>query len=170
VSRGDGPQLDDVERVLTGDLEVEGLTVDTDLRWHLVSCLARAGRVGEAHIAAELARDDTDLGRRHAATARAARPDPEAKADAWKLLLEDHSLSHTMSRQVWGGFALLDQEDVLAPYVEAYFDVLARVWEERSLDWAISFSEAMFPQFGPSQDLLARVDTVILNGEIPVTQ
>jgi aminopeptidase N len=126
-----------------------------------VTCLARSGRIGEAEIAGELASDDTDLGRRHAATARAARPDPDAKADAWRTLLEDHSLSHTVSRQIWGGFALLDQEEVLAPYVDAYFDVLSQVWDERSLDWAISFSNGMFPQFGASPALLERVDGLL---------
>jgi aminopeptidase N len=161
VSRGEDPQLADVARLLSGDLQIDGLIVDTDLRWHLVTCLARSGRIGEAEIAGELASDDTDLGRRHAATARAARPDPDAKADAWRTLLEDHSLSHTVSRQIWGGFALLDQEEVLAPYVDAYFDVLSQVWDERSLDWAISFSNGMFPQFGASPALLERVDGLL---------
>ena len=167
VARAPGPEPADVDRLYRGTLRFPGLTVDKDLRWHLVICLARTDVIGEEAIATELASDDTDLGHRHAATARAARPDPDAKAQAWTRLLEDRSLSHTMSRQLWGGFALLDQPDVLAPYVGAYLDVLDQVWAERSLDWAISFSNGMFPHFGASPELLEKVDARLSDDELP---
>jgi aminopeptidase N len=166
-ARADEAELADVQRVLEGDLEVEGVTLDTDLRWHLVISLARAGSIGEARIDAELARDDTDLGRRQAATARAAQPTSEAKAAAWQQLLEDSTLSHTVSRQLWAGFSQLDQEEVLAPYVDGYFDVLDQVWEERSLDWALEFSEGTFPHHAAGDDLLAKVDARLADETLP---
>jgi aminopeptidase N len=153
-ARADETELADVERLLEGDLEVEGVTLDTDLRWHLVISLARAGAIGDDRIDAELARDDTDLGRRQASTARAAQPTSAAKAAAWQQLLEDSTLSHTVSRQLWAGFSQLDQEEVLAPYVDGYFDALDRVWDERSLDWALEFSAGTFPHHAAGDDLL----------------
>ncbi len=158
VARADEQQHRDLRRLLHGELELPGLELDTDLRWHLVIQLARAGTLDDQAIDTELERDRTDLGERQAATARASRPDPDAKQAAWNRLLTDTDLSHTLSRQLWTGFAQLDQRDVLTAYTDRYLDVLDDVWQERSLDWAISFSTAMFPHWDAGPALLDRVD------------
>src|SRR6185312_10040174 len=72
-----------VQGLLDGTEQFEGLAVDTDMRWHLLQ-LAIAGRADDAAIDAELARDNTAAGERHAMTVRAARPTAEAKAAAWR--------------------------------------------------------------------------------------
>jgi len=167
TSQADPEQHRDVERVLDGERAFEGLAVDTDLRWHLLICLARGGAEVDARIDAELERDPTDLGARSAATARASRPSPQAKQEVWEQLLEDPSLSHTMSRQLWSGFVRLDQREVLHPYTDRYFGVLERVWSERSLDWAIDFSAAMFPHWDASEELLTRVDAHLDDADLP---
>jgi aminopeptidase N len=167
AARGDSRQLADVRRLLDGDWIVDGLAVDTDLRWWLVTALTQAGAAGEELIAAELERDDTELGRRLAATARAAQPTADAKDTAWTQLLEDTTLSHTMSRQLLAGFSQLTQPEVLAPFAHRYFDVLDRVWGERSLDWAIEFSEDAFPHVSASDELLDRVDTELAREDLP---
>jgi aminopeptidase N len=166
TAKADARERADVRRVLEGELTIDGLTVDTDLRWHLLTSLAQAGDVETAEIDAELARDSTDLGQRQALTARAVRPTAEAKQEAWDRLLQDTGLSHTLSRQLFVGFAQLDQPDVLAPYVDRYFEALGPVWAERSLDWAIEFSTGTFPHPAASPDLLARVDDH-LAGDLP---
>jgi aminopeptidase N len=158
TAKADADQLADVRRVHRGELTIDGLTVDTDLRWHLLTALAQAGQAGADEIDAELERDPTDLGQRQALTARAARPTEDAKQDAWQRLTEDTTLSHTRSRQLWAGFAQLDQEPVLAPYADRYLEVLDEVWSQRSLDWAIEFTTHTFPHYAASEDLLARVD------------
>ncbi len=161
VARAEPAQLPDVRQLLDGELHLEGLVVDTDLRWHLITCLARAGAVDDAVIDAELERDPTDLGQRQAATARAAQPIAAAKERAWRQLLDDRELSHTMSRQLWTGFSQLDQREVLQAYTERYFEALEEVWASRSLDWAIGFSTAMFPHADAGPELLERVDGVL---------
>lgn len=155
-----------VAGLLEGSWVLDGLTVDTDLRWHLLTCLARADATDEARIDAELARDDTDLGARAAATARASRPDPAAKQAAWDRLLGDTSLSHTMSRHLFGGFVRLDQEEVLAPFTNRYLAVLDDVWAERTLDWAIAFTEAMFPHWAVDEALLSRLDAILTDPDL----
>ncbi len=65
---------------------LEGLAVDTDLRWTLLTALARLGEADEAEIAAELERDNTISGQEHAASARAIQPLAEAKAAAWEAV------------------------------------------------------------------------------------
>ena len=166
-ARGDGEQVGDLGDLLAGDFAVDGLVLDTDLRWHVLTCLARAGATDAARIAAELERDPTDLGERHAATARASLPDAEAKREAWDRLLEDTTLSHTLSRHLWTGFNRMDQADVLAPYAKRYLGVLDDVWEQRSLDWAIEFATGMFPHPAASSDLLDEVDRTLRREGLP---
>src|SRR5207247_5056556 len=67
--------------LLDGSLVLDGLTVDTELRWALLGRLVSRGfgagqnrAFGPGEINAELARDATDAGERHAAACRAAIP------------------------------------------------------------------------------------------------
>jgi aminopeptidase N len=159
--------LDGIAQLLEGDLTFDGLAVDTELRWHLVTNLARAGHRDASLVDAELARDHTDLGERHAASARAAMPDPQQKAAAWTRLLDEPSLSLTMSRQLWGGFQQLRQPALIEPYVTEYFAALPQVWDSRSLDYAIEFSAGMFPFATPSEDLLTRVSDALEQPDLP---
>jgi aminopeptidase N len=140
-----GPDhLAGVAGLLDGSATLAGLEIDTELRWHLVRCLAAAGAAGEDLIAAEEERDPTDAGHRHAAAARASRPDPEAKAAAWRALVEGDLPLATM-RAIMGGFRQPDQELLLTPYTKPYFDALGPIWERRGPDVAMSFAESLYP-------------------------
>ncbi len=130
--------------LLAGTETVEGLAVDTELRWTVVRALAAAGAVSEDVIAAEEERDPTDAGHRHAAAARAARPDEGAKAAAWRDLTEGDLPLATM-RAVMGGFRQPDQELLLQPWVQPYFDALGPIWERRGSDVGMSFTEMLYP-------------------------
>src|SRR5207244_9104941 len=57
IAAAHGEQLAEVRGLLDGTVSIEGLTVDTDLRWHIVRSLAAAGAVDDDVIAAELERD-----------------------------------------------------------------------------------------------------------------
>ncbi len=131
--------------LLDGEEAFDGLAMDTDLRWHFVRALAAGGAIGEDHIEAEGARDPSDRGRRRAAGARAARPDPEAKRRAWERVVGDPSLPLALTEEIMSGFQQFDQEDLLAPYAERYFDALTEVWESRDPVDALAFAGAMFP-------------------------
>jgi aminopeptidase N len=134
--------------LLEGSVSFEGLAVDAELRWDIVTALAAAGvDDAAALIDAELERDPTDKGERYAAGARAARPDPEAKAEAWRSLLEDRSLSLAMHDETMRGFQQPGQEPLLEPYAGRYFDVLPEVWEDRDLEFTLHFGEVMYPRW-----------------------
>lgn len=150
-----------VRGLLDGAWTPDGLVLDTDLRWHLIVALARTGAVDGDDIDAELARDDTDMGRRFAETARAIRPTHAAKERAWDMLLEDEDLSLTIARNIWIGFQQLAQPDLIQDFVESYFAALDRVWSERSLDWTLEFSAGMFPHAAAGPELLDRVDVML---------
>ena len=96
------------------------LAVDTDVRWLIVATLARRGVFGEEEIATELERDNTNTGAERAAGARAGLPTVEAKAEAWRLATADPDIPNETHRSIAMGFISYGQEDVLAPYVDAY--------------------------------------------------
>ncbi len=160
-------QLDRLRAVLDGSEQVDGLALEADLRWTLVVALARAGRLGLVEIQAELDRDPTDLGDQQATAARAARPDPDAKRQAWDRLLGEEELSHTMARQLWAGMQQLTQPDLVAPYADPYFAALDDVWSTRSTEWAIEFATGMFPHAAASADLLAAAERARDRDDLP---
>ena len=149
--------LEELEGLLDGSVTFDGLEVDQDLRWVLVTGLARAGRIGEDTIAAELARDNTISGREHAAAARAARPVPEAKAEAWRTVLDPDTPNET-SRSIVLSFMRSDQEEVLEPYVDAYLDAADKMWDILGPHKASVAVEYLFPKPLGSPELVSRVD------------
>jgi aminopeptidase N len=124
---------------------VEGLVVDTELRWTLVRSVAASGADDAAAlVAAEEERDATDAGARHAAAARAAQPHEAPKAEAWSALV-DGDLPLAMMRAVMSGFRQPDQEPLLQAWTAPYFDALLSVWERRGPDVGMSFTDMLYP-------------------------
>ncbi|WP_340379133.1 aminopeptidase N [Streptomyces sp. SS7] len=158
-------QLDLLEALLDGSQTIEGLAVDTELRWAFVERLAAVGRFDEAEIAGEYERDRTAAGERHAATARAARPTPEAKAEAWAQVVESDKLPNAVQEAVIGGFVQTDQRELLAPYTEKYFEVVKGIWESRSHEIAQQIAIGLYPAIQVSQETLVRTDTWLAAAE-----
>ena len=130
-----------------------GLVVDTELRWHLVECLAALGALAEGEIDAEQARDDTAAGRLHALTARAALPTPQAKARAWEQVTGDSSLSNHETGAVAGGFWRVGQDELLRPYVDRYVAELPALWDARTPQVAGTLARELFPSTLVEQDV-----------------
>jgi aminopeptidase N len=158
VAHGD-EALDDLEGLLDGSLVIEGLSVDTDLRWSLLTGLARAGRADDERIAAELRRDGTISGQEHAAAARACRPSAEAKAEAWEIAVVRDDVPNETQRSVVLSFMQHGQEEILQPYVEEYLRVADTLWEEKGTQRASTALEFLFPRPLASRELLDRVNT-----------
>ncbi|WP_282792408.1 aminopeptidase N [Streptomyces sp. CC224B] len=151
-------QLDLLEALLEGTRTIEGLAVDTELRWALVGRLAAVGRYDEAEIAAEYERDRTAAGERHAAAARAARPTPEAKAEAWASVVESDKLPNAVQEAVISGFVQTEQRELLAPYTEKYFAAVKDVWESRSHEMAQQVAVGLYPAVQVSAETLEATD------------
>mgnify|MGYP001398701983 CR=1 FL=1 len=156
--------------LLDGSVELDGLAVDQDLRWSLLTGLAQAGRVGEAEIAAELIRDTTISGKEHAAAARAARPDTDAKAEAWAAVFDPATPNET-GRSIVLSFMRPGQDEVLAPYVDKYLDEVTSAWDRLGTHRASVALDLIFPRVLASQDLLDRVDRWLAKTDaIPAAQ
>ncbi|QPP08842.1 aminopeptidase N [Streptomyces bathyalis] len=156
-------QLALLEGLLDGGESLEGLAVDTELRWALLQRLAATGRAGEKEIASELERDATSAGERYAAMARAARPTAEAKTEAWASVVgsgaaAETGLPNAVQEAVIGGFLQTDQRELLAPYSEKYFEVVKDIWEQRSHEMAQQIVVGLYPTLQVSQETLDATD------------
>ncbi|MFG2285328.1 aminopeptidase N [Streptomyces sp. NPDC048595] len=158
-------QLDLLQGLLDGTAEISGLAVDTELRWSLLQRLAATGRADEQAIAAELERDRTSAGERHAAMARAARPTEEAKAGAWASVVESDQLPNAVQEAVIGGFVQTDQRELLAPYTAKYFDAVKSVWDSRSHEMAQQIAVGLYPALQVSQETLDATDAWLASAE-----
>ncbi len=151
-------QLDFLAGLLTGNVVVPGLEVDTELRWALLRRLAATGRADDAAVDAELALDPTDAGRRHAAASRAAIPDAEHKAAAWQLVVQSQELGHEGIAAVAAGFGQPEHAELLTPYVDEYFAALPEIWASRGDHLKRLLGDGLFPYWAASPELLQRVD------------
>ena len=147
------------------------LTVDTEVRWLIVTALARRGVFGEKEIAAELERDNTNTGAEHAAGARSSLPTPEAKAEAWRLATADPDVPNETHRSIAMGFVNYGQEDVLAPYVDAYAKLAETIskredgWDTRGYAAIGAVLRWLFPETLATADVVGRFRRYLEEGE-----
>jgi aminopeptidase N len=157
----------DLQGLLDGRFSIRGLAVDTELRWHLLHRLVVLGAASDAEIQAELERDPTAAGQRHADAARAARPTPEAKADAWRRAVEDESLPNAVQAAIIGGFWNAEQTQLCEPYVEKYFEVIGDVWRNRTSEMAQQIVIGLYPTLLVSPKVVERTDVYLQDPDVP---
>jgi aminopeptidase N len=149
-----------------------GLQIDTDLRWRMITALAAGGRIDAdgpqtPFIDAEVVRDPTAAGKRHAAAASAARPQADVKHRAWREVTEDDTLPNSTTRAIVTGFAQPGQAAVLAPYAKNYFEVIAQVWERRSSEVAQTVVVGLYPSWDVSTAGLEAADWFLGGLHVP---
>ncbi len=130
--------------LLEGSTAIDGLVIDTELRWRLLHRLVSRGAAGQARIDAELDSDRTDAGERHAAQCQAAIPEPAAKQAAWAEIVGGN-LPNATFRAALGGFTDSDQDELLAPYAPRFFEVVADLWRAWGSDMGQYFAKYAYP-------------------------
>ncbi|MER6689799.1 aminopeptidase N [Streptomyces minutiscleroticus] len=154
----DAADLQLLQGLLQGTAKIDGLDVDQELRWALLEPLAAHGAADESALAAELARDDTASGKRHHVRCLAARPSAAVKAQAWAAVVESDALSNALVEATIAGFAQPSQRELVTPYVPKYFAVIARIWEERSIQIGMDVVRGLFPSLQDSPETLEATD------------
>jgi len=150
-----------LQSLLNGSLE--GLTVDTDLRWTLITALARIGAADESTIAAELESDRTIAGQERAASARTVRPLAEAKAEAWEAVTARDDVPNETRRSMAFAFQVTGQAEILEPYVDRYLEMAETVMETKGVWLGQVALINLFPLANPSESTLAKVDAWLEN-------
>ncbi|MGW8567221.1 aminopeptidase N [Isoptericola sp. NPDC055881] len=131
--------------LLDGTVALDGLTVDTDLRWELLESLVLLGAADTAEIDAALAQDDTATGRQAAARARAAQPTVEGKEAAFASVVDQADVPNAIIRSTAAGFVHVTDPAVLEPFAARYVDALLPIWTTRSYHIAEELIEGLYP-------------------------
>ena len=142
-----------VRDLLEGRAELDGLAVDTEMRWTLLTALAAAGAADESEIEAEQQRDNTATGRERAARALATLPTVEAKARAWHEVIETEGLPNQTVDAIAQGFTHVHEPALLRAYIEKYHSMLTTVWGSRTHAIAVSVVQGFYPVVLASREL-----------------
>jgi aminopeptidase N len=141
---GVDPDFEDHARgLLNGTLKFDGLTVDNNLRWAIISALASQDLLDDGEIDAELAKKDTTENREFAIGAKACVPTDKVKAWAWDAALHDDSLTNSQIEEVAGGFSDNAIPALYANYVDRYFDSVDWIWKNKSFHVAESLIDPL---------------------------
>ncbi|MDQ6739708.1 MAG: ERAP1-like C-terminal domain-containing protein, partial [Actinomycetota bacterium] len=76
--------------------------------------------------------------------AMSARPLAEVKEQVWREAVLETGLSNTLLSAAIDGFMLAPPE-LLAPFVERYFDMIADVWAARSIELSSRIVRGLYP-------------------------
>jgi aminopeptidase N len=138
-------QVAALKALLNGEEELNGLTIDADLKWELLTGLVVAGAAGHTEIDALVNLDRTANGEKAAAGARAAIPTAENKAATWRVLTETKDLSNAHVQAASLAFNRVIDTELLRPYVEKYFDSALAIWELHTFKIAEYLLVNLFP-------------------------
>ncbi|MEI6250594.1 MAG: aminopeptidase N [Actinomycetes bacterium] len=139
------------------DGAVEGLIIDTDLRWLIVGCLAQVNLLSESAINEELERDNTADGHRSATFALAARPDANSKRAVWDRIISGTEANHTNDALI-AGFRRPSQRDLLSPYVDEYFAIIEEIWGRVTYEISSTIVNLTFPIYETTAATLTKCE------------
>lgn len=133
-------------RLADGDLAVEGLTIDQDMRWEIAVRTVAYGLSGAAdRVEAERERDPSDRGQRQILRAEVSVPDADVKEAAWNRFLGEGYGSLHLTRAAMGGFHWWSQRELLASYTNRFFEVIPGVFERSENEFASTYFGSLFP-------------------------
>jgi len=123
--------VDGLHRWYRGDRLPEGIVLDPELVWTVVERLA-ALTDERRLITHALDRDPSAAAQVHAARARAALPDADAKEAAWSLLMRPSAASGLELYATAEGFFAPNQSELLKPFVTRYFSEIGSTAQFRT--------------------------------------
>ncbi len=149
--------------LVDGGTGIDGFEFDQDMRWSLIAkATAYSVDGGYERLEAELERDGSDRGRRAAEQIGASRADAAVKAEAWARYQGESDSSLQMLTASMHGFWWKPQADLLAPYVDRYFDEIRGVFDAKDKEYASRFFGALYPgQMEPSDYVIVRSESLL---------
>ena len=151
----DNDQIKELKEILSGKLN--GLVLDLDMRWLLTNSIAERGGFTRADLDAELAKDNSLSAQLSHALGLAALPDVEAKKIAWHKITKEEMTS-AFREKTLQGFMRATQRELLAAWVDPYFDNLLEMWGKKSYDISSSYVELCYPSLQISQSLVGKTN------------
>ena len=143
-----------VRQLLEGKLA--GLTVDADLRWHLLLSLVERGLAGVSEIDAELKLDNTLTGQLSHERCMAALPKMEAKETAFRKATENFEISNWTRLSAIQGFARPLHREMHAKFIDRYFALILDIYNTRSYEESSSIIDLLFPSYVVTTETLKK--------------
>ena len=140
----DGRRLD-VSTLLIGS-GPEGLPMDADLRWALLTALVATGHAGAEEITEEQLRDHTASGRTAALAAAASTPSAAVRAADWRAAWGDLTLTNDHLDATIRGFDAGGRRDLVEVFDAEYFSRIEAAWNERSIEIARRLVIGLYPE------------------------
>jgi aminopeptidase N len=141
---------------------------DIDLQWRILVRKAELGGETDGESEVLLERDPDPEAWLRALGVTAARPDAQAKAEAWRQLAVERTVpvgsAHIVARPFWRP----DQEELLAPYADRYLELLPGLHRGGMIN-GMAFTYWLFPLFAIDESYFARADRVA-EGAAPVVR
>ena len=147
--------FDALEKLISQNLQLSGLEIDTDLAWELLTGLVVGGRKTATDIDQMLAKDNTSNGQRAAIAARAAIPTAESKKAIWQQLTTDKSLSNVLVDAGSLAFGRTLDDSLIEPFVAPYFEAVLELWNNNTFKIAEYLIENLYPTGLASNELVA---------------
>ena len=130
---------------------------DVDLQWRILVRKAELGGETDGESEVLLERDPDPEAWIRALGVTAARPDADAKAEAWRQLAVDRTVPVGSSHVVGIPFWRPGQDELLAPYADRYLELLPGL-HRGGMIHGMAFTHRLFPLFGIDESFFARAD------------
>ncbi|ASQ91468.1 aminopeptidase N [Prosthecochloris sp. GSB1] len=155
-------ELDYLHALVTGAESIASLDIDQEKRWNIIARLMACGhRDAEELFSHEKKLDKSDLGQKKAFMVQASRPDSAEKETCWQEFTEKSSRSTDFLRYGMKGFQWRMQKDLLAPYVDRFFDAVENVYSKRDVHYAEAFGHFLFPTWRQTPDMIEKIETFL---------
>ncbi|MBL6956379.1 MAG: aminopeptidase N [Chlorobium phaeobacteroides] len=155
-------ELDYLHTLITGAESVASLEIDQEKRWNIIARLMACGHAeAEQLFSNEKDLDISDLGLKKAFMVQASRPDSTEKETCWQAFTEQSSRSTDFLRYGMKGFHWHMQKELLAPYIDRFFDAVEKVYTERDVHYAGAFGHDLFPHWRQTPDMLHKIETFV---------
>jgi aminopeptidase N len=145
------------------DGKLSGLTIDADLRWHLMLSLVERGAATKDEVDAELQRDNTLTGQLAHERCMAAFPNMEAKEAAFTRATEDESITNWSRLSAIQGFARPLHRSMHEAFIDRYFALILDTYNTKSYEVSTSIIDLLYPSYVISQTTLDKTNNW-LNG------
>jgi len=139
--------LANLEKILNGEININGVTIDQDKRWRLVARLNRF-EFGQykALLAAEKEKDNSDKGTKYAIYSEVLRPDADVKAKWFEELTENpNNLKLSTLRFIMYGMFPSEQSDLENTYKPRIINHIATLNDRGDLALLGNFTSQMLP-------------------------
>jgi len=159
-------QLVTVADLLSGKTQMDGLEIDTDIRWELLTALSVGGKVTKERIDVELEADNTANGQKAHAAAIAAMPDLKSKQEIFDKLVNTDELSNALVNSASLAFGRVLDTSVLEPFVDQYFSKVLSIWENKSYHMAEYLLVNLYPLAIVNKALANQTEQFLKNPEL----